>query len=338
MNIGAENRVVMLDNLKIGYPASGRNPGFRREFITLSADAGETVALIGPNGAGKSTLLRTITGLLPSLSGNCLLSGKPVHAFKPAEIAANISFVSTENIISGNMRVYDLVAYGRFPYTNWLGKLSDNDHKKVADALAKAGLTPLAGRLLNEISDGERQRAFIARAVAQDTPLIVLDEPTSFLDVSNKYEIFHLLHQLAHRDRKTIILSTHDMGIALREMDKLWIMAGQDNLEGAPEDAILNGWIGRLFSNEHLGFDDGKREFYFRREAAGTAVVEGSGIAYGLTREALERKGFRLVIHRPADIEVVINADNRQQAISWELSKENITTRHHSLYSLLSAL
>lgn len=338
MNAENEKKMIVLENLKIGYPETGRGSGFTREGITLSARAGETVALIGPNGAGKSTLLRTITGLLPALSGNCLLAGKPVQTGKPRELAAIISFVSTENAIIGNMRVYDLVAYGRFPYTNWLGKLSKTDHEKVADALSKAALTPLAGRMLNQISDGERQRAFIARAVAQDTPLIVLDEPTSFLDVSNKFEIFHLLHQLAYRDRKTIVLSTHDMGIALREMDKLWIMADQDILEGAPEDAVLNGWINRLFSNKHLGFDAEKREFFFHREFAGTAHVEGSGMVSTLTGKALERKGFRPVTDQPADIEIVVTTDNKPECTGWELTKSGITTHHHSLYSLLSAL
>src|SRR5690606_18861416 len=136
----------------------------------------------------------------------------------------------------------------------------------VYDAIEKVGLGEMAGKPVMQISDGERQRAMIARALAQDTPVIVLDEPTAYLDVSNKYEIFHLLQELASMRKKTIILSTHDLNIALREVDKLWLIAPGANFQGAPEDAVLNGWLNQLFINEHIGFDENEGEFFFKKE------------------------------------------------------------------------
>lgn len=332
------NIAIQISNLKIGYTSSREESGFSRDGISFTARKGEMVALIGPNGAGKSTLLRTICGFHKILAGDCLYYGFPLNKFAPKELAGMISFVSTENIRVANMSVADLVAYGRFPYTNWLGKLSDADHHKVTDAMDKAGLTPLAHRMVTHISDGERQRAFIARAVAQDTPLIILDEPTSFLDVSNKYEIFHLLHQLAHQDGKTIVLSTHDMNIALREMDKLWLMPESENLEGAPEDAVLNGWINRLFSNNRIGFDAGEGDFFFRKESAGIACVKGDGLPCILTVRALERKGYNIISEGDADLEVSVVQNEASGDISWQLIKDGITRSYYSIYTLLTVI
>ncbi len=332
------NIAIQISNLKIGYTSSREESGFSRDGISFTARKGEMVALIGPNGAGKSTLLRTICGFHKILAGDCLYYGFPLNRFSPKELAGMISFVSTENILVANMSVANLVAYGRFPYTNWLGKLSDTDHYKVTDALDKAGLTHLAHRMVTHISDGERQRAFIARAVAQDTPVIILDEPTSFLDVSNKYEIFHFLHQLAHQDGKTIVLSTHDMNIALREMDKLWLMPESENLEGSPEDAVLKGWINRLFSNSRIGFDAGEGDFFFRKEPAGIAGIKGNGLPYILTIRALERKGYVITREGPADIEVSVVQNELSGEVSWEMVKNGHISKFSSIYSLMAEL
>lgn len=332
------NIAIHISNLKIGYTSSHEESGFSRDGISFTARKGEMVALIGPNGAGKSTLLRTICGFHKILAGNCSYYGFPLEGFSPKELAGMISFVSTENVRVTNMSVASLVAYGRFPYTNWLGKLSDADHYKVKDALDKAGLNHLANKMVTHISDGERQRAYIARAVAQDTPVIILDEPTSFLDVSNKYEIFHLLHQLAHHDGKTIVLSTHDMNIALREMDKLWLMPESENLEGAPEDAVLNGWINRLFSNSRIGFDAADGDFFFIKETAGMAQVKGNGLPYTLTVRALERKGYQISQEGPADTDISVVQDGPSGKIHWELVKDGMTSRFSSIYSLMAEL
>jgi iron complex transport system ATP-binding protein len=333
-----KNIPLVLENLKIGYPATGREPGFSRGTISFSAHSGETVALIGPNGTGKSTLLRTVCGYLPALSGTCLLRGKQIQKYTPRELSRMISFVSTETFRVANMSVAALVAYGRFPYTNWTGKLNDADQRIVAEAMDKAGISHLAQRMVTQVSDGERQRAFIARAVAQDTPVMILDEPTAFLDINNKYEIFHLLHEIARREGKTVILSTHDMNIALREMDKLWIMTETENLEGAPEDAMLKGWIGSMFSGGNIFFNAEEGEFHFRKRSSGSVRVKGEGTAFRLTVRALKRRGYSVNREEPSDREILVVQTEGTGAFQWELRTKEVVRIFNSIYSLLTEL
>jgi iron complex transport system ATP-binding protein len=236
------------------------------------------------------------------------------------------------------MTVAELVAYGRFPYTGWLGTLKKEDHLRVAEAISKVGISDLSGKMINEISDGERQRAMIARALAQDTPLIILDEPTAFLDISNTYTIFHLLHELARKEQKTIILSTHDLHLALQKMDKLWIMLETNTLEGAPEDAILKGWLQHLFPDDKVGFNASKGEFFFRHKPAGSLAVEGSGRAYTMTVKALERKGYQVTRFAGEEWYISVKEGQKNLPPYWELiglEKQNI---YNSIYDLVSEL
>jgi iron complex transport system ATP-binding protein len=244
-------------------------------------------------------------------------------------MARIMSFVSTENIRVANMTVFDLVAFGRFPYTNWMGRLTENDRREVDEAIEKVGLRGFENRQITRISDGERQRAMIARAVAQDTPVIFLDEPTAFLDVSNKYEIFHLLQVLTKERGKTIVLSTHDLNIALREVDKLWIVTEEGTCQGAPEDAVLNGWLGQLFKNEHIGFDLQEGEYFFKKEFKAKVKVEGEGLPMIWTLRALNRLGYQIVIKAEPDFFVKI------QENSWLLKTKKETAIFQSIYDLL---
>ena len=180
-----------------------------------------------------------------------------------------------------------------------------------------------------QISDGERQRAMIARALAQDTPVIILDEPTAYLDVSNKYEIFHLLQILASEKQKTVILSTHDLNIALREVDKLWIVTENGNYQGAPEDAVLKGWLNQMFRNEQIGFDEKEGEFYFRKEFKAKVKVEGEGLPLIWTLRALNRKGYQIVMQAEPDFKVVARENG------WDLISGNSIRSFESIYQLL---
>lgn len=334
----ANNSVITITRLMMGYPPAGGEPGFVRRNITFSADKGELVALIGPNGSGKSTLLRTMAGFIPPLAGELLWQGKAIGTFSARALARMISFVSTENISVPNMRVADLVAYGRFPYTGWLGRLQTSDREVVADALRKTGLSDFSRREVVTLSDGERQRALIARALAQDTPFILLDEPTAFLDISGKYEIFQLLRQLASEDAKTILLSTHDLGIALREADRLWMLTASEEYEGAPEDAVLQGWLNHLFSNPLVGFDHSSGEFFFRKETAGTAMVSGSGEARDWTCRALRRAGFAISAEETADLTITVTNDEYPGGNRWVMTRENRTREFETLHALISQL
>jgi iron complex transport system ATP-binding protein len=329
---------IRITGLKVGYEGTHGELGFSREAINYTACGGEMIALIGPNGIGKSTLLRTMAGFQKSWQGNILYHGKAISQIPARELSKMLSFVSTESIHVANLRVADLVAYGRFPYTGWLGRLSSSDQERVMDALEKVGLTKFARRMVSQLSDGERQRALIARALTQDTPFILLDEPTAFLDVKNKYEIFHLLHQLARQNNKTIILSTHDLNIALREMDKFWIMLENESLEGSPEDAVLNGWLDRLFSTGNVAFDTNSGDFYFQKDHAGTASVKGEEPAYSWTIRALERKGYFFTTRNDADLKISISSDNNTKKTQWQVETMNNKWLATSLYELFNLI
>ncbi|HZH72259.1 MAG TPA: ABC transporter ATP-binding protein, partial [Mariniphaga sp.] len=257
---------IELKQLAVGYQQTGQHPIKVLQDINLSAAPGEMIALIGSNGIGKSTLLRTLAGFQPWFEGDIVFQGKSLKNLTPKQSSRILSFVSTEIIRVPNLTVFDLVAYGRFPYTNWIGMLDSSDKELISDAIQKVGLKGFEKRQVLQISDGERQRAMIARALAQDTPVIVLDEPTAYLDVSNKYEIFHLLQELAVQKNKTIVLSTHDLNIAVREVDKLWLIAPDGTFQGAPEDAVLEGWLNKLFQNDNIGFDENEGEFFFKKK------------------------------------------------------------------------
>lgn len=333
-----ENTAILISGLEVGHKNQRGETVFLRKSINFSARAGETVALIGPNGIGKSTLLQTIAGFRKGWGGTISLNGRLITTFSQKERATAICFVSTESVNVPNMRVAELVALGRFPYTNWLGRLKENDRMLVYDALEKVGMEKFAARMVNHLSDGERQRVLIARALTQDTPFIILDEPTAFLDVKNKYEIFHLLHELAHTQNKTIILSTHDLNIALREMDKFWIMLDDESLEGAPEDAVLRGWLDRLFKSPHIAFDMNDGDFYFKKQHAGTVTIAGDEPAYSWTIRALERKGFFFTTNPNADYKITIESNAAKDAFIWTMQGAGKTGKSNSIYGLFDGM
>ncbi len=323
---------IELKGLSVGYKQAGEARLEILNDLNLKSAHGEMVALIGSNGIGKSTLLRTLAGFQPWFSGSISIGGKGLETFDHRELACIMSFVSTESVRVPNLSVFDLVAYGRFPYTNWIGMLTEEDNFIVSEAIEKVGLRGFERRSVLQISDGERQRAMIARALAQDTPLIVLDEPTAYLDVSNKYEIFHLLQVLAAEKNKTVILSTHDLNIALREVDKLWIVTAKGNYQGAPEDAVLNGWLNHIFTNEHVGFDAEEGDFFFRKKFREKVKVDGTGLPFTWTLRALNRKGYQIVSHAEPDFRIIATEGN------WELIRRGNSVQFKSIYQLLAFL
>ncbi len=216
---------------------------------------GEFTALIGRNGTGKSTLLRTIAGLTRPLAGEVVVDGRRLADMTAREIASQISFVSTEEVRITNLKVADVVGLGRAPYTNWIGSLGREDRDKVRESLELVGMAGFAHKAMDTLSDGERQRVMIARALAQDTPIILLDEPTAYLDLPNRYEICLLLRELAHTQGKSIIFSTHDLSIALELCDTLAMIEGGRFFYGTAEALTVGGEIQRLFEGTQLRFD-----------------------------------------------------------------------------------
>jgi iron complex transport system ATP-binding protein len=296
---------------------SAGGPGLRCEDLSIGYDRarplaagleigarhGELVALVGPNGSGKSTLLRVLAGLRRGLSGTVLLDGVEVGALEPAVRARLVAVGLSSHETPAHVRVRDLVSLGRYPYTSWLGGLTDKDRTAVADALAVTGITTLADREVATLSDGEAQKAHIARGIAQEAPLLLLDEPTAYLDVTARFEITHMLRELAHRHGRIVVFSTHDLAIARETADRMWLFApgaagGGRVLEGAPEDLVLDGSLGRVFSRRGVHFTaagDAAGPTGAGTDAAGKPVVELRGTdrpRLEWTRHALSRAGF----------------------------------------------
>jgi len=215
-----------LDELTIGYGRNAVAAGLNANLC-----AGEMVCLIGRNGVGKSTLLRTMAGFLLPVYGVVRMNGQAADTYTPSERAKLISVVLTDRIDAQNMTVSDLVAAGRSPYTGFFGRMNDDDRNIVEEALRLVGMTDFANRMVDTLSDGERQKVMVAKALAQQTPVILLDEPTAFLDYPSKVETLQLLKRLCHEQHKAILISTHDLDVALRITDKVWMMRRDDNGE-----------------------------------------------------------------------------------------------------------
>ncbi len=224
--------------------------------LNLQANGRDLICLTGTNGAGKSTLLRTLAGLQKPLKGTITIQNKSVHKLSSYERSTLFSLVLTDPVDVENLTVHDLVALGRFPYTNWAGSLSEIDEAKITESLQQVNLAHKAHSYLNEISDGEKQRAVIAKALAQDTPLVLLDEPTAHLDLPNRIEIMLLLRRLSVNTQKTFILSTHELDLALQMADKIWLMNSNGVEVGIPEDLMLTGKFQEAFGSHSFQFDE----------------------------------------------------------------------------------
>jgi len=232
------------------------------------------------------------------------------------------------------MTVYDLVALGRFPHTNWLGKIENEDNQIITNSLEQTSMASFSARFINEISDGERQKAMIARLLAQDTSIMILDEPTAFLDVSGRYEIIHLLHKLAKESLKTIIFSTHDLQMAVSQADKVWLLLGDRLVEGAPEDLMLSGAFGELFESSSVHFDRKNGTFSFMEDTAGSIYVEGEGDARRWTDKALNRAGYIISSEMEGDYIVTPKSSGQE----WKLISGSEIKQFHSIYELIREL
>jgi iron complex transport system ATP-binding protein len=241
--------MIELHDLSIGY-------GDRTLLSEVEAtiEKGKLTALIGRNGTGKSTLLRAIAGLNRRYSGRILLDGRPADT-RTAEMARTLAFVTTERTRIANLKCEDVVAIGRAPYTNWIGRMQKADTEIVMRSLASVGMEDYAERTMDRMSDGECQRIMIARALAQDTPIILLDEPTSFLDMPNRYELCTLLAQLAHDEGKCILFSTHELDIAMSLADAIALIDPPRLVCLPTEEMRRSGCIERLFRNKCVTFD-----------------------------------------------------------------------------------
>ncbi len=303
-------RTIILKDLSIGYKGR-RSLRTVAEGINAHISSGELTCLLGSNGIGKSTLLRTLSAFQPKLSGEIILQDREIETYTEKELARLVSVVLTEKPDVRNMSVRDLVALGRSPYTGFWGRLLPEDEAKVDEAIDLVRIPHIAERMVHTLSDGERQKAMIAKALAQNTPIIYLDEPTAFLDFPSKVEMMQLLHRLSRETHKTIFLSTHDLELALQIADKIWLMDEYSQIHvGTPEDLSLNGVLSHFFACKGIIFDQETGLFRIENDYDCQIRLIGHGYWYSMIRKALLR--HRILAGRHVEsAEVVQVVDQR---------------------------
>ena len=327
--------ILQTRGLCIGY-ATRRGPsravaqGLEVELLT-----GELVCLLGPNGAGKSTLMRTLSGLQKPLAGEVRLQGQALDVLTEGERARRMGLVLTERMDTGNLSVHALVALGRYPHTGWHGSLASHDEEVVRWAISAVGARDLASRSFGELSDGERQKVMIARALAQEPAVLLLDEPTAYLDLPRKVEIVQLLRRLAGESDRAVLLSTHDLDLALRCADRLWLLPPGGPLQtGAPEDLVLSGAFQEAFAD--MQFDPARGSFQLGQEPEVGVGLVGEGLDAVWTARALERAGFRVDRGKgtPPRVEILHGKDGT----AWRLHSATGSRICGTLYEMVGYL
>ena len=325
--------ILALHSLEIGY-TSGRSGNVLLPPLTATAKAGELIAVIGRNGIGKSTLLRTLAGLQPSLGGDIYVKGKNLRKYSKLELAQEVGYISTEIVKVSKMTVYELVALGRFPHTNWIGTIDKENRNIILDSLSKTNMSGFTDRFISELSDGERQRAMIARILAQDTGIMVMDEPLAFLDISSKYEILHLMQQLSLTESKTIIFSTHELNMAINQSDKIWLINNNCLVEGAPEDLMIAGIFDNLFDSPSVKFNSESGTFSFRSAEMKSIYLEGEGTHRHWTEKAINRAGYSVSTLKSIPYIIVPPGLNSK----WKLVTNESSRDFSTLYDLVNDL
>jgi iron complex transport system ATP-binding protein len=294
------NQVLITRKLKVGY-----DQHILFQDLDLKLVKGKLVCFMGPNGVGKSSLIRTLASLQKPLSGE-------IDTLSSEEIHKHISVVLTDRVIGSNMTAGELVATGRLPYLNWSAQLNNSDKAIIDDAVEKLHLGPLLDKDINELSDGQVQMAMIARALVQNTPVMLMDEPTAHLDLNNRLEIMNILLRLTRSMNKAVLVSTHELDLALQTADEIWL-AGRNKsiLTGTPEDLILNGVFDEIFQFKGFDLRTGKVQHEIRHSIIINLIGEGHELLW--TRNALERNGFAVDERQPTYTVVVRNSAKQTQ-------------------------
>jgi iron complex transport system ATP-binding protein len=307
--------------LSVGYTLE--NPLLKTLDLVLRA--GELVCFMGQNGVGKSTLIRTLAGLQRPLAGDVQYHSQDKSSHL---LPQNLAVVLTDRVTATNMTVYDVVSFGRYPYMNWAIRLTERDHLMIDETLRGIRIHHLKDKRLHELSDGQVQMVMIARAVVQDTPIILLDEPTAHLDLNNRLEIMNLLRKLAHDSQKAILVSTHELDLALQTADLIWLASHEKKIiTGIPEDLVLNGAFDNIFQFKGFDLRTGKIQHEPHRKL--NVKLVGSGHEYLWTKNAFERNGFTITEQKASHTVVVDSIDGQ---LRWILNNE---TNFSSLQALL---
>jgi iron complex transport system ATP-binding protein len=322
-------------SLNVGFKIS---PGAGALFhdLNLVLNAGEMICFMGPNGIGKSSLIRTIAGLQQPLSGSLKINGN----LPSEDFPKQLSVVLTDRILAGSMTSHELITFGRYPYLDWNVKLSQEDHNVIERAIAQVNVKEILQKQISELSDGQLQMVMIARALAQDTPIILLDEPTAHLDLNNRLEVMKLLRDLSHKMNKAILVATHELDLALQTADKIWLAGRNKNiLQGLPEDLVLNGSFDDIFQFKGFDLKSGRVQHEVFQEKV--ISLKGTGHYHLWTKNALERSGFKVISSdkesdRSAKIFVSIQDEGTHPR--WILENNGIRQSLNSIGELLKLI
>jgi iron complex transport system ATP-binding protein len=326
---GIDN-ILSFRELQIGF-GSGNKKRLLLPPVSEDAGKGELIAVIGRNGIGKSTLLRTLAGIQKPLAGEVLYNGISIDKLDRSDLARITGYTSTEILKVSNMKVFDLVSLGRYPYTNWFGTISAEDHDIIQDAMEKTSVAAFSDRFIAELSDGERQKTMIARMLAQNTFVMLMDEPTAFLDIRGKFEVLNLMRNLSHNAGKTIIFTTHDLSMALSHADKIWLVLDKTMKDGAPEDLLMKGDFDHLFDSSYVEFNAVTATYSLRTENKGSFHIAGEGTKLHWTREAIKRAGY--TVSETATMPFIEIMEDK-----WLLRSGDYAKEFNSIYELVKGI
>ena len=362
--MSSDQTLLHARGLQTGYLSGSRKTITTEGPLDLEIHSGQLICLLGPNGAGKSTLLRTLAGLQPPLKGMIEIAGAgagdgaganagakagvATARLSPAQLARKVSLVLTDRIANNNLTVYALVALGRYPYSSWLGILNEADKAAIRWAIEVAGIGSFTHRKVYTLSDGESQKVMLARALAQDTPILMLDEPTAHLDLPSRIQLMRLLHRLARETHKGILLSTHELDLALQVAGEVWLLQSGGQLHrGAPEDLVLNGVFEAAFVKEGIAFDKAAGAFIIHAGNTIPITLTGEGAAAFWTQRALQRQGFVVTRGDRVDRETgsyssagsyCVRVSEESGSIRWRLEGGGQTQVYGSIGALLKVL
>lgn len=324
--------LLTVQNLTVGFKSTG-NILFKN--LELSLTAGKLVCFMGPNGIGKSTLLRTLSGLQTPIAGN-------IHLPAPEKpLSKTIAVVLTNKLPLPGMSVYQLVSYGRYPYLDWNLSLSADDHARIQAALDAIGISGLSNANIQELSDGQLQMAMIARALCQETSIIMLDEPTAHLDLNNRLEIMKHLKKFAREMNKAILVSTHELDLALQISDEVWLASREKSiLTGTPEDLVLNGAFDDIFRFKGFDLRTGRINHPVHQEIPIKLI--GSGHDYLWTKNALARCGYEVVENDPMIGQkkkgITVSIEHANEKPQWIIESMKQQYRFSSIKDLIEGL
>lgn len=326
--------IISATDLSIGY-AKGKARESLYDDLSFSLYPGQLTCLLGENGAGKSTLLRTLSAMQPPLGGNIYVKEKLLTEYSEQDLSRVMGLVLTDKTSVGGFTVRELVSLGRYPYTGFWGKLSAEDKAIVDNAMTDVGITHKANNYMADLSDGERQKAMIAKALAQQCPIILLDEPTAFLDVASRMEIMNLLHHLVYNQKIAILLSTHDIEVALMLADKLWLLSPKDGLTcGTTEDIILSGKMEKFFGKNNILFEKETGRFRPVTQWARKVFLKAGDEYEYWIKNLLHRNNFETVPDI-SDAEFTIHIHSIHQI---DIEKENTHQSASSIDELIDIL